>query len=200
MPDADAPLDPIPRFQALIAEAAAIDSARLPEPTAFALGTVDSDGRPSVRMLLLKAVDAAGFVFYTHFEGRKGRELAGNPYAALCFHWQPMEIQVRVEGVVARVPDAEADAYFATRPRGSQLGAWASRQSRPIEHDGAFAERLGRVEQRFADHPVTRPPGWGGFRLTPDRIEFWKNQPNRWHDRELYERDGDGWRVTRLYP
>ncbi len=200
MPDDTTPQDPIARFQALFAEAAAVDRMRLPEPTAFALGTVDASGRPAVRMLLLKGVDERGFVFYTHFDGRKGRELAGNPNAALCFHWQPLEIQVRVEGPVARVSDEEADAYFATRPRGSQLGAWASRQSRPIAHDGAFAERLAEVETRFADQPVTRPAGWGGFRLTPDRIEFWKNQPNRWHDRELYEREGTEWRVTRLYP
>lgn len=196
----DALADPIARFQTLLDDARRVDRAILPEPTAFALGTVGADGQPAVRIVLLKEVDARGFVFYTNFDGRKGRELQEHPRAALCFHWQPLEVQVRVEGGVTPVADAEADAYFATRPRGSQLGAWASLQSRPIAHPGDLERRLAEMEARFAGSSVPRPANWGGFRVRPERIEFWKNMPSRLHQRHLYEREGDGWRVTTLYP
>jgi pyridoxamine 5'-phosphate oxidase len=192
--------DPIARFGVLLSAAIRVDRERLPEPTAFALGTVDDEGQPSVRMLLLKSVDADGFVFYTNFESRKGVELRAHPRAALCFHWQPLERQVRVEGQVVPVSDAEADAYFASRARGSQLGAWASRQSRPLRSMETLEQELAEVERRFVDGPVPRPPHWSGFRLRPERIEFWRNMPSRLHERQLYTRSADGWRMQWLYP
>jgi pyridoxamine 5'-phosphate oxidase len=192
--------DPIVLFQQYLAEAQAMPREKIPEPTAFALGTVGEDGQPSVRMLLLKDVDEHGFVFYTNLESRKGRELAGNRRAAMTFHWAQLERQIRVEGRVARVTDAEADAYFASRQRGSQLGAWASRQSRTIARPGDLEARLAEVEARYAGGPVPRPPFWSGFRLTPTSIEFWKGKPSRLHERQLFVREGDGWRVQLLYP
>lgn len=193
--------DPIVRFRELLDRASALDRALLPEPTAFALGTVGDDGQPAVRIVLLKEVDERGFVFYTNFEGRKGRELLAHPRAAMCFHWQPLEIQVRVEGAAAPVSPAEADVYFASRARGSQIGAWASLQSRSIEPAGELDRRVADFERRFDGAPVPRPPHWSGFRITPQRIEFWQGQPSRLHDRDLYERDADGgWAVRTLYP
>ncbi len=192
--------DPIARFEQLLDEAKRIPVDRLPEPTAFALGTVDSDGRPSVRIVLLKAVDPQGFVFYTNFESRKGRELLGQRRAAMCFHWQLLETQVRVEGPVETVSDEEADAYFASRARGSQLGAWASIQSRPMSDPGDLDRRVAEIEARFRDAPVPRPPYWSGFRVLPERIEFWKNMPSRLHVRHVYTRRGDAWSVSQLYP
>jgi len=192
--------DPISRFQLLLAEAQRVDRALLPDPTAFALGTVGADGQPSVRILLLKAVDARGFVFYTNYESRKGRELLAHPRAALCFHWPPLEQQVRVEGTVAPVAPDEADAYFASRPRGSQLGAWASLQSQPLDSKATLERRLAEFDAKFAGGRVPRPPHWSGFRLAPAMIEFWHNQPSRLHDRERYVREGDAWRMERLYP
>lgn len=195
-----APLaEPIDRFLKLLEQATSISRDRLPEPTAFALGTC-TDGQPSVRMLLLKHVDEQGFVFYTNFESRKGCELLANPKAAMCFHWQPMEIQVRVEGRVAPVEGAEADAYFASRGRGSQIGAWASQQSRPIGDEALLERRVAEFEQKFEGAPVPRPPYWSGFRLLPQRVEFWKGMPNRLHRRELYVRRGDEWQVEILFP
>ena len=173
---------------------------QLPEPTAFALATVGEGGQPSVRMLLLKDVDEDGFVFYTNLESRKARELKGNRRAAMAFHWAPLERQVRVDGRVTPVTDDEADAYFATRPRGSQLGAWASRQSRPMERLTDLERRVAEFEEKFEGGEVPRPPFWSGFRLEPTAIEFWQGRPNRLHERQLFVRDGTGWRVQQLYP
>jgi pyridoxamine 5'-phosphate oxidase len=192
--------DPIARFQRLLADAQAMPRERLPDPTAFALATVGAAGQPSVRMLLLKEVDARGFAFYTNLESRKARELAGNRHAAMCFHWAPLERQVRVEGRVARVDDREADAYFATRPRSSQIGAWASRQSRPMRRAADLLARVAEFERKFEGADVPRPDFWSGFRLKPETIEFWRGMPSRLHERELYVRGSAGWRVDILYP
>ncbi len=192
--------DPIELFQEILATANAVDRAIIPEPTAFALATASADGRPSVRMLLLKGVDARGFSFYTNYESRKGRELLANPVAAMCFHWAPLELQVCVEGRVTQVSPDEADEYFATRQRASQFGAWASAQSRTIEREGDLERRMRDAEARFADAPVSRPPHWSGFRLVPESIEFWQNMPSRLHRRHRYIRDVARWRVDVLYP
>lgn len=194
------PTDPIERFRQVYAQAEKIDRAIIPEPNAMSVGTIEKGGQPSVRIVLLKAFDERGFVFYTNYEGRKGRELLAHPKAALCFYWPPIHIQVRIEGEVSQVSDEEADTYFATRDRGSQIGAWASRQSRPLESPTALDERVARYEREFAGRDVPRPKFWSGFRVSPERIEFWKARRNRLHERHLYTRDGDGWRTETLYP
>jgi pyridoxamine 5'-phosphate oxidase len=192
--------DPIERFREVYALADKIDRSVLPDPTAMALGTVDDDGSPSVRIVLLKAYDERGFVFYTNYEGRKGRELLARPRAALCFYWPTIDIQVRIEGSVVEVAHDEADAYFATRQRMSQIGAWASRQSEPLENPEALDKRVSKYEGEFEGKAVPRPPHWSGFRVQPERIEFWKGKPNRLHERHLYTRVGNGWQIETLYP
>ena len=192
--------EPFERFVELLSEARAVGAGRLPEPTAFALGTVGDGGQPSVRIVLLKAVDERGFVFYTNYESRKGHELLANPHAAMCFHWQPLERQVRVEGDATPVSAEEADAYFASRARGSQLGAWASFQSQAMESPDMLEVRVREMDRRFEGEPVPRPPHWSGFRIAPKRIEFWHNMPSRLHERRVYLREPEGWRVEILYP
>lgn len=165
-----------------------------------ALATADAAGRPAVRIVLLRRVDPRGFVFFTNYESRKGREIACNPRAALCQHWPTLEEQIRVEGPVERVDPSESDAYFAGRPRESQLGAWASQQSAELEAREALEARFQEVEERFAHQPVVRPPHWGGFRIIPERIEFWYGRSGRLHDRLLYTREGGTWKTTMLFP
>ncbi len=189
--------DPIAEFRKHFDRAAAVPDF---DETAAALATVDASGRPSVRMVLVKTVDERGFVFYTNYSSRKAAELDANPKAALCFHWDPIGIQVRSEGAVARVPAEESDAYFASRPRGSQLGAWASEQSRPLDSRFALLRRYLSLQVRYAGREVPRPPHWGGYRLAPERIEFWSSEQYRLHDRRLFTRRGDGWEMTRLQP
>ena len=189
--------DPFRRFGELLERARATP---LPEPTAMALTTVSAEGRPSTRMVLLKGFDARGFVFFTNLGSRKARDLAQNPWVALCFHWQPLEAQVRIEGPAEPVSEAEADAYFASRPRGSQIGAWASRQSEPLPERTTLEDRVKEIEARYEGQVIPRPPFWSGFRVVPDRIEFWQGMPSRLHDREVFTREGEGWRVEKLYP
>lgn len=170
------------------------------DPTAMALATVGADGQPSARMVLLKGVDEQGFVFYTNLESQKAAELAANPRASLLFHWKSLRRQVRIEGTVTGVSDAEADAYFASRPRGAQIGAWASRQSRPLESRFALEKRVAEYTAKFGLGSVPRPAFWSGYRVTPERIEFWQDRPFRLHDRLLYTRVREGWRTDKLYP
>jgi pyridoxamine 5'-phosphate oxidase len=192
--------DPLSRFNRLFAQAEAVDRAILPEPNAMSLATVGMNGNPSVRMVLMKGVDEDGFVFYTNLNGRKGRELRTRPAAAICFHWPALEVQVRAEGAVTQVSDSEADEYFAKRSRASQIGAWASVQSQPIEHVNDLAERVAEYEAKFEGQLVPRPPFWSGFRLRPERIEFWKSKPGRLHERHLYTRTDESWTMETLYP
>ena len=194
------PPDPIERFRSVYALAEKLDRSIIPEPNAMSLGTIGNRDQPSVRIVLLKAFDERGFVFYTSYDGKKGRQLLAHPRAALCFYWAPLSIQVRIEGRVTKASDEEADAYFATRERGSQIGAWASRQSEPLETPTALDERVARYEKEFEGKAVPRPEYWSGFRVWPERIEFWKGKPNRLHERHLYTRDGEGWLIETLYP
>ena len=189
--------DPFALFAEWLAEA------RLSEPNdpeAMAVATVDAAGRPSARMVLLKGHGPDGFVFYTNQQSRKGAELAGNPNAALLFHWKSLRRQVRIEGSATPVEAAEADAYFASRGRDSQLGAWASDQSRPLDSRVTFEARYQEMGDRFEGGDVPRPPHWSGYRVTPERIEFWNDRAHRLHERRLFVRDGGGWREGLLYP
>jgi pyridoxamine 5'-phosphate oxidase len=188
--------DPIAQFQAWFADALAAGEI---EPEAMCLATAVED-RPAARMVLMKAVDQRGFVFYTNYDSQKGRELTVNPQGALVFWWPTLRRQVRVNGRVERVSDEQSDAYFASRDRGSQLGAWASAQSRVLPDRSALDGALAEVEGRFANGPVPRPPWWGGIRMVPDAVEFWQGRPNRLHDRLRYTLVEEGWRIERLSP
>jgi pyridoxamine 5'-phosphate oxidase len=189
--------DPHALFDIWYTEARA---AEINDSNAMALATVDTRGRPSLRMVLLKGHSPRGFVFYTNMESRKAGDLLTNSRAALLFHWKSLRRQVRIEGPVERVADAEADLYFATRSRDSQLGAWASDQSRPLDSRATFEARFEAMAARFADVEVPRPPHWSGFRVLPERIEFWQDRAHRLHERRLFVRDGDGWTEGLLYP
>jgi len=188
--------DPITEFLNAVERA----QAHQVDTTPVVLATADPSGRPSARLVLLRGADAHGFVFYTNYGSRKGRELTENPQAALCFYWATLDEQIRIEGRVARVSDEESDAYFAGRPRGSQLGAWASDQSQVLTSRETLEEKYREIERRFDGQAVRRPAFWGGFRLVPSRIEFWYGRPDRLHDRVVYVRESAAWRIERLYP
>jgi pyridoxamine 5'-phosphate oxidase len=194
---ADLDPDPLRQFAAWYRDAEAADVAF---PHAVALATADHEGRPSLRMVLMKDFSERGFTFHSNYGSRKGRELRDNPHAALLFYWHPLGRQVRLEGGVAQVSADESDAYFQTRPLGGRLAAMASRQSEPIERREALEERFSELEARYADRAPERPEHWGGYCVSPERYEFWQHRENRLHDRFVYTRDGDGWRIQRLQP
>jgi pyridoxamine 5'-phosphate oxidase len=189
--------DPFALFDSWFEEARKVE---INDPEAMALATANAKGQPTVRMVLLKGHGPAGFVFYTNEQSAKGDQLAANPHAALLFHWKTLRRQVRIEGAVERVTGAEADAYFASRARDSQLGAWASDQSRPLDTRATFEHRFEATKERFDGQDVPRPPHWGGYRVVPDRIEFWSDRPHRLHERRLFIREGDRWSEGLLYP
>lgn len=194
---ADVDSDPIVQFNAWFEETLAAD---LHEPNAMILATATAEGRPSARTVLLKGYDERGFVFYTNYEGRKAGELETNPRCALLFYWGELERQVRIEGRASRLSDEESDAYFASRPRGSRLGAWASQQSRPVEDRRVLEERVRKLEAEYESREILRPPFWGGYRVEAEVVEFWQGRENRLHDRLVYRRDPAGWMVERLQP
>jgi pyridoxamine 5'-phosphate oxidase len=179
---------------------AAAEASEPNDANAFALATATADARPSVRIVLLKGWDDRGFVFYSNMDSRKGRELAANPRVHMDFHWKSLRRQVRIDGSAALVDDAEADAYFASRPRDSQVGAWASLQSQPLDKRETFEARIAEMAARFEGGPVPRPPRWSGWRVTPEVMEFWQDRDNRLHERTLFTRSGDGWTSSFLYP
>jgi pyridoxamine 5'-phosphate oxidase len=189
--------DPFEQFRGWFAEA---EKAEPNDPNAMTLACATPEGRPSARMVLLKDWDSRGFVFYTNLESRKGDELIVNPYAALLFHWKSLRRQVRIEGAVEPVSDAEADAYYDSRARLSRIGAWASQQSRPLPGRGALLKRVAKYEATYLGKRVPRPPFWSGYRVLPARIEFWQDMPFRLHDRLVYTRSAEGWDVVKLYP
>ncbi|HEX5850078.1 MAG TPA: pyridoxamine 5'-phosphate oxidase [Rubrobacter sp.] len=189
--------DPMVQFEAWFEN---VVEANLHEPNAMILATASDDGRPSARTVLLKGYDGRGFVFYTNYEGRKARDLEANPSCALLFYWGELERQVRVEGRASRLPSRESDAYFASRPRGSRLGAWASEQSRPVRDRSVLEERIKALEAEYQDREIPRPPFWGGYRVEPEAIEFWQGRENRLHDRIAYRREEGVWRLERLQP
>ncbi len=188
---------PVDQFQRWFGEAVA---AELELPNAMILATADADGRPAARYVLLKGFDDDGFVFYSHTDSPKGDQLRANPRAALVFYWHPMHRQVRIEGEVVSVSEELAEEYFQSRPRGSQLSAWVAPQSSTVEHRGTLLRRMGELEEQYDGRPVPRPPNWRGYRVVPERIEFWQGQENRLHDRLLYTRRGDAWDRVRLAP
>ena len=190
-------LDPFEQFRTWFAEA---ERAEPNDPNAMAVATATPEGRPSLRMVLLKEWDTRGFVFYTNTESRKGNELTANPHAALLFHWKSLRRQVRIEGAVEQVTDAEADAYYASRARLSRIGAWASEQSRPLPGRGALLKRVAKYEASYLGDEIPRPPFWTGFRVLPERLEFWQDMPFRLHDRTVHVRSAAGWDVVKLYP
>ena len=189
--------DPMVQFEAWFEN---VVEANLHEPNAMILATASDDGRPSARTVLLKGYDGRGFVFYTNYEGRKARDLEANPSCALLFYWGELERQVRVEGRASRLPSRESDAYFASRPRGSRLGAWASEQSRPVRDRSVLEERIKALEAEYQNREIPRPPFWGGYRVEPEAIEFWQGRENRLHDRIAYRREEGVWRLERLQP
>jgi len=193
----DVAADPIAQFSRWFDEAVA---AEVPEPNAMTLATVDAAGRPTARIVLMKGVDARGVVFHTNYDSRKGRDLAANPRAALLFFWVGLERQVRIDGAAERVSAEDSDAYFAARPRGSQISAWASPQSARVADRAWLEARVAEFEARFASGAVPRPPNWGGMRVVPDRFEFWQGRTSRLHDRLVWSRQGDRWTIERLAP
>jgi len=193
----DAASDPIELFTRWFDEAVA---AAIPEPNAMTLATVDAAGRPAARIVLMKGVDARGLVFHTNYDSRKGRDLAANPRAVLLFFWVELERQVRIDGTAERVSAEDSDAYFAARPRGSQISAWASPQSAPVADRAWLEATFAECEARFASGAVPRPPNWGGMRVVPDRFEFWQGRTSRLHDRLVWSRQGDRWTIERLAP
>jgi pyridoxamine 5'-phosphate oxidase len=195
--EADMDPDPMGQFRTWFEN---VIEADLHEPNAMILATATRDGRPSARTVLLKGYDERGFVFYTNYEGRKASELEANPACALLFYWGELERQVRIEGRAVRLSGEESDAYFASRPRGSRLGAWASEQSRPVENRSILEERVKALEAEYEGREIPRPAFWGGYRVQPDSIEFWQGRENRLHDRLVYGRVGRGWKMQRLQP